>query len=244
MKNTSKIAIVGGLSGLAAYLFLVRPQQAKSDAEDEENRKNFNQLPLKAHSFLAGVPLYTVGFTKLEGGRENMSMKEIYEAVGLSDIGKIELGPVTKGLFWLRTLIGEILRWDDVPELAQSVSYLPRLSAEERAKSLIPPGKVAGISQVLYCYENEIMLEIINKTVHCFWGLALERAPDGYNVYNAVYVKDLNWRTPIYMTLVSPVLKWVIYPAIEKSIRENWECEFPKSYRRGRIVEAEYESER
>lgn len=227
MKNTTKIAVLGGLGGLAAYLFLVRPQQAKSNAEDEENRGNFKRLPLKAHSFLAGVPLYTVGLTKLEGGREDMNIKEIYEAVGLSDIGKIELGAVTKSLFELRTLIGKTMRWDDVPELVESVSYLPRLSDEERAKSLIPSGEVHGISQILYCYENEIMLEIINKTVHCFWGLALERAADGYNLYNAVYVKDLNWRTPVYMTLVSPVLKWIIYPAIEKSIRENWEREFP-----------------
>lgn len=229
MKNTTKIAVIGGLGGLAAYLFLIRPQQAKSEAEDEANRENFSRLPLKANSFLAGVPLKTVGFTKLEGGRDKMNIKEIYEVVGLSDISKIELGPITKGLFELRTLIGNVLQWDDVPELAESVSYLPRLSNKERAESLIPPGKVQGISQVLYCRENEIMLEIINKTVHCFWGLAREQTPDGYDLYNAVYVKDLNWRTPVYMSLVSPVLKWVIYPAIEKSIRENWERKFPKN---------------
>jgi hypothetical protein len=29
------------------------------------------------------------------------------------------------------------------------------------------------------------------------------------------------------MTLVSPVLKWVIYPSIGKSMRQNWERNFP-----------------
>jgi hypothetical protein len=103
---------------------------------------------------------------------------------------------------------------------------LPRLTAEERAKSLVPPGEVRGISQVLYCFENEMALEIINKTVHCFWVIASEPTEEGYDFYNAVYVKKLNWRTPIYMTLVSPVLKWVIYPSIDKSMRQNWERNF------------------
>ena len=68
-----------------------------------------------------------------------------------------------------------------------------------------------------------MVLEIINRTVHCFWVLASERTADGYNLYNGVYVKNVNWRTPIYMTLISPVLKSIIYPAIEKSMRQNWE---------------------
>lgn len=117
--------------------------------------------------------------------------------------------------------------WDDVPQLVEKISYLPRLSLEERKKSLIPPGEVRGIARVLYCFENEMALEIINRTVHCFWVLASAPTADGYRLYNAVYVKKLNWRTPVYMTLVSPVLKRIIYPAINKSIRRHWEREFP-----------------
>ena len=156
-----------------------------------------------------------------------MTIADIYNAVGLSEVGKVELGFVTKILFWLRGLIGKILGWDEVPELVESISYLPRLSQEERGKSLIEPGKIEGISRVLYCFENEMLLEIINKTVHCFWLSASEPMADGYRLYNAVYVKKLNWRTPIYMTLISPVLKWIIYPAIGRSIRKNWERSFP-----------------
>lgn len=191
------------------------------------NKEKFDLLPLKGHSFLNDIPLHSLDFTELKGGRERMTIAEIYSAVGLSEVGEVELGFFTKTLFWLRGLIGKILRWDDVPKLIESVSYLPRLSEEERAKSLIPPGKVQGISRVLYCFENEMLLEIINKTVHCFWLIASERTADGYRLYNAVYVKKLNWRTPIYMTLISPVLKWIIYPAIGRSIQRNWERAFP-----------------
>lgn len=167
-----------------------------------------------------------------------MTMSQIYRAAGLADIGKIELSPATKVLFDLRGWVGKIMRWDDVPALVEEISYLPRLTAEERAASLVPPGEKRGIARVLYAFENEMLLEIINKTVHCFWVLAAERTADGYGLYNAVYVKKLNWRTPIYMMLVSPILKTLIYPAIGQSIRQNWEREFSQGLQEQRVTKA------
>lgn len=135
--------------------------------------------------------------------------------------------PAAQILFDLRGAIGKVMHWDDVPQLVEKISYFPRLSVAERTASLVQPSEVRGIPRVLYCFENEMLLEIINKTVHCFWVSASEKMAEVHALYNAVYVKNLNWRTPIYMTLVSPVLKNIIYPAIDKSIRQNWEREFP-----------------
>ena len=238
MKTITKTAIIGGAGFLAAYLLLIRPQRTQrkggeqktienSLTNSEEIREKFNRLPLKAHAFLAEIPMHSLDYIELKGGRKRMAIAEIYRAAGLDDLGDVELGAASKTLFRLRTLIGNIMWWDKVPELVRSVSYLPRLTAEERAKSLIPPGEIRGISRVIYCFENEMLLEIINKTVHCFWVVASEPTEGGYNFYNAVYVKNLNWRTPIYMTLISPVLKLVIYPAIGKSMSRNWERNFP-----------------
>ena len=237
MRTITKTAIIGGTGLLAAYFLVIRPRQNKQNAgetkaiEDsflasEEIRGKFNRLPLKAHEFLAGIPMHSLDFLTLRGGRENMTIANIYRAVGLDEAGEIEVGTVTKALFDLRGAIGKVMHWDEVPELVREISYLPRLSEEEGGKSLIPPGEVRGISRVLYCFENEMLLEIINKTVHCFWLLASEKTPDGYALFNTVYVKNLNWRTPIYMTLISPMLKRIIYPAMEKSMRQNWEREF------------------
>lgn len=195
---------------------------------NKTDNENFNSLPLKAHTFLAEISLHSFDSVELQGGRERMTIADVYEATGLSDMGKVELGFFTKFLFGLRSLIGKIMSWDDVPQLVEAVSYLPRVSEDEREKSLIPPGKVEGIARVLYCFENEMLLEIVNRTVHCFWLLVSENNANGYTLYNAVYVKKLNWRTPVYMTLISPVLKWIIYPAINKSIVQNWSRTFPK----------------
>ena len=241
MKTITKTALIGGAGFLAAYFLVIRPQQMRRTVADDGESKamkdsstthkeiseKFDRMPLKAHTFLSGIPIHSLDYIELKGGRESMNIADIYSATGLSELGEVELGAASKALFWLRGLIGKIMRWDEVPELVQTISYLPRLSAEERTESLIPPGKVQGISRILYCRENEMVLEIINKTVHCFWVLASEKTTQGYALYNAIYVKNLNWRTPIYMTLVSPVLKWVIYPSIDKSMRQKWERNFP-----------------
>jgi hypothetical protein len=155
-----------------------------------------------------------------------MTLPEIDALVGFSSDKGSDFGPVTKALFWLRSLIGSILRWDDAKELADSLTYLPRLSESDRARSITTPGKVEGISRVLYCFENEFLGEIINRTVHCFWLMASERTENGYALYFAVYVKKLNWFTPVYMALIAPTLKWIIYPSIMKGVRQRWEEAF------------------
>jgi Protein of unknown function (DUF2867) len=186
----------------------------------------FKRMSLRVHSFLAGIPLRTLEHMELPGGPEGMTLPEIKAIVENESDDGFEAGPVTGALFWLRGLIGRILHWDDVVELVESVTYLPRLTEEDRTRSLIAPGKVEGISRVLYCFENEFLAEIINRTAHCFWVMASERTEKGYALYLAVYVKKLNWFTPIYMALITPMLKWVIYPSMFKGLRRRWEKAF------------------
>ncbi len=196
----------------------------------------FNRLPIKAHKFLAGIPIHSLDFIDLKGGNKGMKMNEIYQITGLNQAEDYKFGFITNTLFWLRGFIGKILGWDDVPELVNTNSWLSRLTDEERNKSIIPSGKIESINTILYCYENEILFEIINRTVHCFWALASEERADGYNLYVAIYVKKLNWRTPIYMTLVSPVLTWIIYPAMKKTIQRNWDERFSSKQNLSEVV--------
>lgn len=187
----------------------------------------FNRLPLRAHSLLADVPLRTLTQLKLPGGRKEMTLPEIKAVIGFGGETDFEVGRVTRALFWLRGLIGRILHWDDVPDLADERTYLRQLTAEDKDRSLVPPGKVEGISRVLYCFENEFLAEIINRTVHCFWLIAMKPVADGYELYFAVYVKKLNWFTPIYMALITPMLKLVIYPSMLKGSQRRWAQTFP-----------------
>jgi hypothetical protein len=193
----------------------------------EMKTKNFQQVPLRAHSLLADVPLYTLERVALPGGRPGMTMAEISEVIGFSGEVEMKVGPITQMLFDLRGLIGRVLHWDDAPALVTDVTFLPRLSEADRARSLVLPGKEAGISRILYQFPQEMLGEIINRTVHCFWVLASEPMAQGYILWVAVYVRQLNWFTPVYMTLISPILKWIIYPALLKGIKRRWEQAFP-----------------
>lgn len=185
------------------------------------DQNEFEQLTLFAHKFLEEVPIQSLYRLDLPGGRNGVTVLDIKEAVGFNT-EQLEASVVTKLLFWLRGLLGRIFGWDEADDLAESVSFRPRLTAEQRARSLVEPGKKEGISRVLYCFENEFAAEIINKTVHCFWVMATDRTANGYALYMAVYVRKLNWFTPIYMALVGPMLKWIIYPALNKSVIRRW----------------------
>lgn len=187
----------------------------------------FKHTPFRAHTFLNGIPLHSLDRVELHGGRPGMTLPEISQVIGFSGEAEMDVGVVTQFLFWLRGLIGRILHWDEAKKLAESVSYLSRLDETDRARTLIPPGKAAGISRILYQFENEMLGEIVNRTVHCFWVMASEPAATGYVVWLAVHVKRLNWFTPVYMALISPMLKWVIYPAMINGVRKRWEAAFP-----------------
>ena len=186
-----------------------------------DDKTRFEQMSLFAHKFLKGVPRKSLYRLDLTGGRIGMSVLDIKEAVGFNT-EQLETGILTKSLFWLRGLIGAVFGWDNADRLAESVSFLPRLTTEDKARSLLKPGKKEGISRVLYCFENEFAAEIINRTVHCFWVMAKEQTSNGYALYMAVYVRKLNWFTPIYMAMVTPVLKWIIYPSLNKTVVTNW----------------------
>lgn len=180
-------------------------------------------LPLRIHSLLNGIPLHSLDYVNLPGGKPGMSILDIHDAIGFDRLQEYKYGPITNFLFWLRGQIGRLFAWDNANQLVEENSYLTRISESEKASSLVVPGTQKGINRILYCFQNEMVFEIINKTVHCFWVLASRPLEgEGYDLYVAVYVKRLNWRTPIYMAGISPMLKWIVYPSVLKSIRESW----------------------
>jgi hypothetical protein len=191
------------------------------------NKEEFRQKSLRVHSFLADVPMHSLDWIELPGGDVGMTLQEISDVVGFSGEAEMEVNPLTQALFDLRGWVGRILHWDEAPELAERVSYISRLREEDYACSRVVPGKAAGISRILYQFENEMLAEIVNRTVHCFWMMASERTANGYRLWIAIYVKKLNWFTPIYMALISPLLKWVIYPAMRKGMKRRWEEAYP-----------------
>ena len=76
--------------------------------------------------------------------------------------------------------------------------------------------------QPLYERRYEMVSEARNATVHAFSCMALRRHPGGYRLYWAIYVENVSALTPFYMAAIEPFRRFVVYPAILKSIRAAW----------------------
>jgi len=74
----------------------------------------------------------------------------------------------------------------------------------------------------LYERPYEMVSEARNATVHAFSCMALQRRPGGYRLFWAIYVENVSAFTPFYMAAIEPFRRFVVYPAILKSIRAAW----------------------
>jgi len=182
----------------------------------------YRAVPLRVHTLLADVPLHDVWAVDLPRVREGGALDECQRILSQYQlIGR--LPPLARALFALRLCVGRILRLEDQPKGAGAASFAKGLTAEERARSSTAPGTPDGLFRVVYRFENERLVEVHNRTVHAALLTALAKAEAGYRFYLAVYVCKAGWITPVYMALIDPFRRWIIYPAVLKSIRAIWE---------------------
>ncbi|MDQ6926533.1 MAG: DUF2867 domain-containing protein [Candidatus Eremiobacteraeota bacterium] len=181
----------------------------------------FNALPLRAHTLLAGVPLHDVWAVDLPRLRDTVTFAEFYRRAGPARLtGRFP--PPTRALFRLRFFLGRIFRLEAAPKDARATSFASRLTDEDRARSLVAAGTPDGLFRVVYRFENEQLVEVQNRTAHAAALSALAETAGGYRYYFAVYVAKAGWITPIYMALIDPFRKWIVYPALLENIRATW----------------------
>ena len=131
------------------------------------SEKEFKRLPLRAHQFLAGVPLHDVWAVDLPSPRAGITLDEFLRA---ANERLFTPTPVVRGLLDLRLLIGRLFGWDRPrPSTQTAPTFADRLSDADRARSLAPAGVREGpngLFRVVYRFENEKLVELINLTVH------------------------------------------------------------------------------
>jgi len=128
-----------------------------------------------------------------------------------------------RGLFALRALLGRLFGWDSDMHTHQETSSIHRLSSDIKRRSALAPGSLDGPFRVLYVLERESLAEVRNATVHAFLASVLTETPFGYRLYWAVYVQPVSRLTPLYMALIEPFRRCIVYPAIFRRIRRAWE---------------------
>jgi hypothetical protein len=178
-------------------------------------------LPLRVHTLLADVPLHDVWAVDLPRVRAGFPFDDFQR---LSRPHRLigGLPAPARALLDLRLFLGRIFRLEDQPKGADGASFAQGLTAEDRAKSSLAPGTPDGLFRVVYRFENEALLEMHNRTVHAALLMSLAETEAGHRFYLAVYVCKAGWITPVYMALIDPFRRWIIYPALLKTIRAIW----------------------
>ena len=180
----------------------------------------FQSLDLRCHTLLSDVPLHDVWAIPLDGGGPGRTIQDA-RAILFGD-RRPAANLAVQGLFGLRSVLGWVFGWDDEQHDSPAESYVHRLSAADRSRSEVPPGTREGSFRVLYDFGDEALSEIRNATVHAFVALALTPRPEGYTCYLAIYVQPVSRLTPLYMALIDPFRRCIIYPALGRQAQQGW----------------------
>jgi hypothetical protein len=131
-----------------------------------------------------------------------------------------------RALLNIRFFAGRLLGWDREPSATAWETFTTRLTPADCSKSLALAGTREGLFRVVYHFENEQLLELINRTAHAAALSALVETANAYRFYFGVYVQNVGRFTPVYMALVDPFRKLIVYPSLLRSVRASWNQAF------------------
>lgn len=182
----------------------------------------FLALDLEAHALLRDVPLRDVSIVDLPGGGSGRTIADVRR---LLHEARRRHPLHVRVLVGVRRFLGRTFRWDIGPSEA---SYASRLSDDQRARSRSPSGSVEGPLRLVYEFPNEAVGEVRNATVHAFVCMALQPRAGGYRFYFAVYVANVSPLTPLYMAIIEPFRRFLVYPALLGNLRAAWVAVYPQ----------------
>jgi hypothetical protein len=194
--------------------------------------QEFEGLPLRVHTFLAGVPLHDVWSVDLPRWRAGVTLDEFLrttsndklDSCGCSKSSSLfTRSPLVRMLLNIRFFVGRFFGWDREPA---SPTFATRLTDTDHSRSLAPAGTSDGFFGVVYRFENEQLVELINRTAHAAALSTLVETATAYRFYLGVYVRSVSRFTPFYMALIDPFRKLIVYPSLLRSIRARWNQAF------------------
>jgi hypothetical protein len=184
----------------------------------------FRAKDFRVNSFLADVPLHDVWVFHLQGGDDGLTLLDAQEV--LAQGSPLDANTAVAVLVGFRMLVGGLIGMDDEKYFDPSASYTRRLTEEDRARMLEEPGTGSELFRTVYAFENEELAEMMNLTAHAFFCMAIEPTGDGYTMYWAIYVRETGGLTSIYMSLIDPFRRHIVYPAIVGGVERTWAAQW------------------
>ena len=199
--------------------------------------QEFERLPLRVHSFLAGVPLHDVWSVDLPRWRAGVTLGDFLQTKSDSKLDRCGCSksssvftpsPLVRMLLDIRFFVGRFFGWDSEPAATAWETFATRLTDTDRSRSLAVAGTRDGFFRVVYRFENEQLVELINRTAHAAALSALVETATAYRFYLGVYICSVSRFTPFYMALIDPIRKLIVYPSLLHSVRARWNEAFGK----------------
>jgi hypothetical protein len=175
------------------------------------------------HDFLPDVPLHDVWAVDLPHLRSGITLDEFLRA---SSAHHCKLSAGARALISIRLSVGRLLGWGHEPAQTKREVFATRLTAIDRSRSLVPAGMPDGLFRIVYRFENEQLVELVNCTAHAAALSALVETSTAYRFYFGVYVRNVSRLTPIYMTLIEPFRKFIVYPSLLRTVAATWDRTF------------------
>lgn len=185
--------------------------------------QEFQQVPLRVHSFLGDITVRDAWVVDLPRIRSGITLNDFLQTRSKRPFA---VSPVARVLLKIRLLVGQLLGWDREPNPNSWEPFSKRLTSADRSESLALPGEREGPFLIVYRFENEQLLELANRTVHGAALSALIETPDAYRFYFGIYVRNIGRFTPLYMAMIDPFRRLIIYPSFLRSVRASWDHAF------------------
>src|SRR5262249_53862884 len=163
--------------------------------------QEFERLPLRVNTFLAGVPLHDVWSVDLPRWRAGVTLDDFLRTAGNCLVTPSSL---VRMLLDIRLFVGRFFGWDVEPAATMSKTFATRLTATDHSRSLAAAGTRDGFFRIVYRFENEQLVELINRTAHAAALSALIETATAYRFYLGVYVRSVSRFTPVYMAVIDP----------------------------------------
>jgi hypothetical protein len=187
------------------------------------SNQEFERLPLRVHTFLAGVPLHDVWSVDLPRWRGGVTLDDFLRTASNCLFTPSRL---VRMLLDIRLFVGRLFDWDREPAATAWNTFATRLTDTDHSRSLAAAGTRDGFFRVVYRFENEQLVELINRTAHAAALSTLVETATAYRFYFAVYVRSISRFTPFYMAVIDPFRKLIVYPSLLHGVRARWNQAF------------------
>jgi hypothetical protein len=181
--------------------------------------EEFQTLDFRSNGLLSSVPLHDVWAIELEGN-PSATLEDLIRAYGR--FSPLQATPALTTLGLTRGLAGTLLSWEDPRWTSAHESFLPLLAEEDRQRSSTYPGTQYGIWRVLYTLPREGVVETINGTAHVAVAASIGSGSEGPLLYLSFRVREVNWTTPYYMSLIDPARRYFVYPPLLRQFAHTW----------------------